>query len=75
MSNSKMRVMTFKEIREDKTLKPPEIIGDGILPHEALLVIIGAPKTRKSFLVYNLATAIAEGGVLLVSRLKNHIEY
>ena len=61
MSNSKMRVMTFKEIREDKTLKPPEIIGDGILPHEALLVIIGAPKTRKSFLVYNLATAIAEG--------------
>ncbi|MDR3666753.1 MAG: AAA family ATPase [Ignavibacteriaceae bacterium] len=40
---------------------PKEIIKNGILPENSILLLSGQPKARKSFLVFNLALAIAAG--------------
>ncbi len=41
--------------------EPNEVIEEGILNENGLLLISGQPKSRKSFLVYNMAITIAAG--------------
>lgn len=53
--------VSSKFISEDDTPSPPEIIKNGILGIETLLIIGGKPKSRKSFLAFNLAISIASG--------------
>lgn len=54
-------VMSFLELVTDKSEPPEPIIGNGILLPQTLLTIIGAPKVGKSFLAFNIATALASG--------------
>jgi RecA-family ATPase len=46
---------------KDNSERPPEIIEDGILPYQSMLLIAGAKKVRKTFLAYNFGIAIAGG--------------
>src|SRR6267378_1682161 len=52
---------TFGEFLTTPTLKMPMIIGRGILPVKGKAFIAGAPKSNKSFVVLNLAMALAKG--------------
>tara|TARA_B100000315_G_scaffold181489_1_gene170358 strand:+ start:528 stop:1433 length:906 start_codon:yes stop_codon:yes gene_type:complete len=54
-------IMSFLELVTDESEPPEPIIDNGILLSESLLTIIGAPKVGKSFLVFNLATAMING--------------
>lgn len=56
-----MHIYTLDEMLNDDTVAPEPIIGNGILPERALLLISGKPKAKKSFLAYNLAMAVAAG--------------
>jgi len=47
---------------EDKSERPSDLIGDGILLNQSLLLIAGAKKARKTFLAYNFGIALASGG-------------
>lgn len=49
---------------EDKTLLPPQMIVEGLLP-VGLTVLAGAPKTGKSWLILQLAYSVATGGTFL----------
>jgi len=53
--------MSFLDLVTDKSESPEPIIGNGILLPQTLLTIIGAPKVGKSFLAFNIATALASG--------------
>ena len=54
-------IYTLKEIINDHSPMPEPIIKDGILLEETMLVIVGPPKSKKTFLAQNLALAIASG--------------
>jgi hypothetical protein len=60
-------IKTFKEVREDSTPEPTAIVSNGILLDNTLLTIVGSPKIGKTFLIYDLALAIASGGTFLES--------
>jgi len=68
--NKKLRIMSFSDVINDITPEPIHIIGGGILPHKALLLISGQQKARKSFLVNNLALAIAAGSSFACFRIE-----
>ena len=53
--------MSFLELVTDKSEPPEPIIGNGILLRQTLLTIIGPPKVGKSFLAFNIASALASG--------------
>ena len=53
--------MASRFIMEDDTPPPTEIIKNGILGIENILIIGGKHKSRKSFLAFNLAIAISSG--------------
>jgi archaellum biogenesis ATPase FlaH len=60
-NENKLVIKSFSEVINDITPEPAHIIGGGILPRKALLLVTGQPKARKSFLVQNLALAISAG--------------
>ena len=55
-------ILTFKDIMNDNSLPPKPIIKDGILLDKTILAVIGAAKTKKTYLCMNFANAIASGG-------------
>ena len=55
-------ILTFKDIMNDNSLPPKPIIKDGILLDKTILAVIGAAKTKKTYLCMNFAKAIASGG-------------
>ena len=55
--------VSLKEL-ENKVFPPMQWIVDDLIP-EGLIVLAGAPKIGKSFLSWNLALAVAQGGVFL----------
>lgn len=57
-----IEIVSIEEIIKDNSEMPPQIISDGILIDEGLLLITGEAKARKTFLAYNLAFGIAKGG-------------
>lgn len=54
-------IMSILDFVSDTTEPPEPIIGNGILLPETLLTVIGPPKVGKSFLVFNLASAMMNG--------------
>ena len=58
---NKVKLYTLKEITEDNSQPPKPIIDNGVLLDGTLLLIIGPPKSKKTFLTQNLAISIAAG--------------
>ncbi len=58
-STGKMRIYSLREVVNDTSKPPPQIVGDGILLDGTLLMIYGSAKAGKSFLAANLGLAIA----------------
>jgi archaellum biogenesis ATPase FlaH len=56
---------TFKTMKEDKSKPPKPIVSNGILLPKTILTIVGQAKIGKTFLIYDLALAIASGGSFL----------
>ena len=56
-----MTIKSLKEMIQDKSSPPEEIIGGGILLQKSLLLITGESKAKKSMLAYNIAIALASG--------------
>ena len=54
-------IYTLKQIMNDNSPMPESIIKNGILLDKTMLVIVGPPKSKKTFLAQNLALAIAAG--------------
>jgi hypothetical protein len=52
---------SIDELLKDKTEPPKALIGGGILLQNDMLLIAGAKKSRKTFLVYNLGLALTLG--------------
>jgi len=61
MAEKKNYIFTLKYILEDTSAPPKPIISNGILLDQTMLVIVGPPKAKKTFLAQNLALAIAAG--------------
>ena len=58
---NKITLYSLKEITEDNSQPPEPIIDNGVLLDGTILLIIGPPKSKKTFLTQNLAIAIASG--------------
>ena len=58
---NKVKLYSLKEITEDNSQPPEPIIDNGVLLDGTILLIIGPPKSKKTFLTQNLAIAIASG--------------
>ena len=56
-------IYTLKQIMNDNSPMPEPIIKNGILLDKTMLVIVGPPKSKKTFLAQNLALAIAVQGI------------
>lgn len=56
-----MNIVSFWELLNDNSTPPTPIIDNGILLDKTMLMIIGEPKSRKSFLAFNIATALSSG--------------
>lgn len=56
-----MDFFTLEDLLNDKTETPADLIGDGILLPQSLLLLAGAKKSRKTFLAYNLGIALSVG--------------
>ena len=56
-----MSIVTLWELYNDDSPIPAPIIDDGILLDKTMLMIIGAPKNKKTFLAWNIAIALAKG--------------
>ena len=56
-----MSIVTLWELYNDDSPIPAPIIDDGILLDKTMLMIIGAPKNKKTFLAWNIAIALARG--------------
>ena len=54
-------IYTLKYIMNDHSPMPEPIIKNGILLDKTMLVIVGPPKAKKTFLAQNLSLAIASG--------------
>ena len=54
-------IYTLKQIMNDNSPMPEPIIKNGILLDKTMLVIVGPPKAKKTFLAQNLSLAIAAG--------------
>ena len=54
-------IYTLKQIMTDHSPMPEPIIKNGILLDKTMLVIVGPPKSKKTFLAQNIALAIASG--------------
>ena len=58
---NKVKLYSLKEITEDNSQPPEPIIDNGVLLDGTILLIIGPPKSKKTFLAQNLAISIAAG--------------
>ena len=58
---NKIKLYSLKEIKDDNSQPPKPIIDNGVLLDGTLLLIIGPPKSKKTFLTQNLAISIASG--------------
>ena len=58
---NKVKLYSLKEITEDNSQPPEPIIDNGVLLDGTILLIIGPPKSKKTFLTQNLAISIASG--------------
>ena len=54
-------IYTLKQIINDHSPMPEPIIKNGILLDKTMLVLVGPPKSKKTFLAQNIALAIASG--------------
>ena len=61
MSNKFYKSITLTEIINDDSLPPNPIIDDGILLDKTILMIVGPPKHKKTFLTQNFAISIISG--------------
>jgi len=61
MVEKKNNIFSLKYILEDKSIPPKPIILNGILLDQTMLVIVGPPKAKKTFLAQNIALAITSG--------------
>ena len=61
MVNEILPIKSYSEILEDNTSPPPHIIGNGILLEKSLLMIVGQKKSFKSYLAFNMMTALLAG--------------
>ena len=71
-----MDFYSLDHLLNDKSEKPIDLIGDGILISKSLLLIAGAKKARKTFLAYNLGIALAAGGSFggfIIPETKNRV--
>jgi RecA-family ATPase len=53
--------ITLREILNDTTAPPEPIIDDGLLLDGTILLIVGPPKSKKTFFTQNLALSLAAG--------------
>jgi hypothetical protein len=65
------KVYSLKELIDDNTPPPPEIIGNGILPKESILMIVAKQKVGKSLLAMNVALHLAAGKDFLGFRIES----
>ena len=56
-----LKLFSIKEVIEDSSQPPKPIIDNGVLLDGTILLILGAPKSKKTFLTQNLAISIASG--------------
>ena len=56
-----MNIVSFLDLLNDNSTPPTPIIDDGILLDKTILMIVGLPKSGKSFLAFNIATALSSG--------------
>ena len=56
-----MEVKSLFEIINDEVKENQDIVGNGILNENSLLLIVGRPKSGKSFLAMNFGLAISSG--------------
>ncbi|MDR3669135.1 MAG: AAA family ATPase [Ignavibacteriaceae bacterium] len=71
-----MDFYSLDHLLKDKSERPIDLIGDGILINKSLLLITGAKKARKTFLAYNLGIALAAGGSFggfIIPQVKNRV--
>jgi len=71
-----MQFYSLDFLLKDNSAKPEDMIGEGILLNQSLLLIVGQKKARKTFLAYNFAIALAEGGTFggfKISNKKNRV--
>ena len=55
------RIASYNELLNDDSKPPKPIIDNGVLIDGTLLLLIGPPKSKKTFLTMNLALSIASG--------------
>ena len=55
------RIASYNELLNDDSKPPKPIIDNGVLLDGTLLLLIGPPKSKKTFLTMNLALSIASG--------------
>lgn len=60
-SSNDVKFRNLKELLDDDTPEPPQLISKGLLPSQSILLLTGAPKTGKSILSLNLALCLAGG--------------
>ena len=61
MDQSSIYPKTLREILNDSTEPPTPIVNDGLLLNGTILIIVGPPKSKKTFICQNLALSIAAG--------------
>ena len=59
--NYSLKVASYNELLNDDSKPPKPIIDNGLLLDGTLLLLIGPPKSKKTFLTMNLALSIASG--------------
>jgi len=57
----KLKIITAKEMVNDKRPKPEDLIGGGLLPFSSLMVISGKEKSYKSFMSVDMAFHLVAG--------------
>ena len=59
--NPNLKLVGLNELLSDDSSPPKPVIDNGVLLDGTLLLLIGPPKSKKTFLTMNLALSIASG--------------
>lgn len=64
--------LSLREVREMVFKEDPSLIGEGLLPNNGLMFLIGPPKTYKSFIMGSISAHLATGTNLFSATQKEH---